>query len=79
LEAGCDVLPVCNSRPGVIALLDGLKARSEPASQLRLVRLRGRDGLPLETLVASAAWRECQQLLEQCKAPPAFGLDGGAA
>lgn len=79
LAAGCDVLPVCNHRPSVLALLDGLRVASEPASQLRLVRLRGRDGLPREGLLASAEWRRSQEFLARCAAPPALNLESGRA
>src|ERR1700691_5460703 len=54
LAAGCDVLPVCNDRPGVERLLDRLKLEIDPASQLRLVRMRGRRQYSFETLCASA-------------------------
>jgi beta-N-acetylhexosaminidase len=76
LEAGCDFLPVCNSRPSVLALLGGLRVQAAPASSLRLVRLRGRDGVPREALQASLRWIECQSALERCRAPPALRLDG---
>lgn len=40
LDAGCDMLPVCNDRPGVIALLDGLKdVKPGRAASARLTRL----------------------------------------
>lgn len=40
LAAGCDMLPVCNDRPAVIALLDGLKAlKPSKAASDRIKRL----------------------------------------
>lgn len=40
LAAGCDMLPVCNDRPGLVALLDSLKDISpDPAASGRLQRL----------------------------------------
>jgi beta-N-acetylhexosaminidase len=47
--AGCDVLPVCNDRQAVLTLLDRLDPDAvDPASQARLVHLRGRGSGPGE-------------------------------
>jgi beta-N-acetylhexosaminidase len=44
LAAGCDMLPVCNDRPGVIALLDALKdVRPSRAGSARLQKLYRRE------------------------------------
>lgn len=45
LEAGCDMIPVCNDRPGLAALLDGLKdIKPNRASSTRLKNLYRREG-----------------------------------
>jgi beta-N-acetylhexosaminidase len=75
LEAGCDVLPVCNSRSSVLALLDGLRAGPDPAGHLRLARLRARTHPQRTALLASAQWQQCRASLQQCIAPPALQLD----
>jgi beta-N-acetylhexosaminidase len=77
LAAGCDVLPVCNDRAAVISLLDRLRAEPEPASRLRLVRLRGRDSLRREELLASSRWAQCRDALARCSAPPPLTLESG--
>lgn len=77
LAAGCDVLPVCNDRAAVISVLDRLHAEPEPASRLRLVRLRGRDGLPRQELLASSRWAECREALARCSAQPPLTLESG--
>jgi beta-N-acetylhexosaminidase len=78
LSAGCDVLPVCNDRPAVVSLLDRLSAEPEPASQVRIVRMRGRDGMPWDDLTRTAAWQEARDALARCAAVPALTLDPGA-
>jgi len=79
LAAGCDVLPVCNDRAAVARLLDGLKVEPEPASRLRIVRMRGRDGLPRGELERSQPWRAAQELLERALRPPELRLTSGAS
>ncbi len=45
LEAGCDMIPVCNDRPGLSALIDGLKdIKPTRASSTRLKNLYRREG-----------------------------------
>lgn len=75
LEAGCDMLPVCNDRAGVIAILDGLGEHTDPMSQWRLARLHGRDETSWEELHASREWREACITLENYYASGDFKLE----
>ena len=77
LEAGCDVLPVCNDRASVEKLLDELKYEVQPSSHLRLVRMRGRAAPEREELLAGDAWRASQELLAQSSAAPRLSLTAG--
>jgi beta-N-acetylhexosaminidase len=79
LAAGCDMVLICNSRPSVVTVLDQLDVDPEPASHVRLVRMRGRDGLAREELHASAQWRTCREQLARCTAPPSLKLEAGQA
>jgi beta-N-acetylhexosaminidase len=79
LAAGCDVLPVCNDRPAVSKLLDELTVRPEPASQLRIVRMRGREAPSRLELTQSETWREAQDLLARCSAAPSLTLSSGVS
>lgn len=63
LAAGCDMLPVCNNRAGVVAILDGLKDEPDPMRQWRLTRLHGRDGLSWDALRASSEWKQAREAL----------------
>lgn len=61
LEAGCDVVLLCNDESAQAKLLDGLKGRRVAGSlAARLERLRGRQ-LTEATLAASAAYLEAQE------------------
>jgi len=79
LAAGCDMLPVCNDRAGVRTLIEHLDAEPAPASQLRLVRMRGRDGMSLQELHAAPAWQQARELLARVMAPPALQLHSDSA
>ncbi len=74
LDAGCDVLPVCNRRESVLTLLDGLRSVPGPASQARIRLMRGREAMDRETLQASPAWRQCREWLARCDRPPELTL-----
>ena len=41
LDAGCDMVLVCNNQHAAMALLDELQVNADPASQLRLMRMHG--------------------------------------
>ena len=79
LSAGCDMLPVCNNRAGVIELLDKLDVEPQPASSLRLVRLHGRGAAPARAaLEASPQWLNARELLARAAAAPELKLDAGS-
>lgn len=75
LAAGCDVLPVCNSRGAVAELLAGLGDVIDPVRQARLVRLHGRRSVGRNELLASARWGEVSEQLRRSFEPPALDLD----
>jgi beta-N-acetylhexosaminidase len=84
LDAGCDVLPICNDRAAVLAALDGLDAAPEPVSAVRIARLHGRGPQPVppgraacDALHASEAWRRgAEAMARALDAPPDLSLDG---
>jgi beta-N-acetylhexosaminidase len=78
LSAGCDMLPVCNNRAGVVTLLDGLDVEPEPASRLRLVRMHGKDGVPRRELSSLPDWKRSRELLARCTAAPTLNLEAGS-
>jgi beta-N-acetylhexosaminidase len=79
LDAGCDMLPICNDRAAVVTVLERLSLEPEPASQLRIIRMRGRERLPWDELVKSAEWKAAQAALATCAAPPPLTLVSGAS
>ena len=77
LAAGCDMTPICNNRPAVLATLTALGDVRDPVSQMRVARMRGHGQGTREALIASTHWRRCQHSIAQCLAPPPLELKGG--
>lgn len=63
LEAGCDMILVCNDPAGADQVLDALGDYHDPVAQARLVRLHGRQQYALDQLHEAARWRDAVQLL----------------
>jgi len=75
LSAGCDLLPLCNDRPSVLAVLDEFAGEADPLSQVRLARLHGRPMPDSRELTKTARWRECREAVDHCKDAPQLRLD----
>ncbi|MGI9246030.1 MAG: beta-N-acetylhexosaminidase [Steroidobacteraceae bacterium] len=75
IDAGCDLLPVCNDRASVLATLDELADAADPLSQVRLVRLHGRPMPSFADLQCSARWTECRAAVDHCRDAPSLQLD----
>ncbi len=74
LEAGCDVLPVCNDRAAAVTLLDSLKGTPDPVSRVRLVRLHGR-ATGTGTLQSDSRWQTAVAAARDLTERPALQLD----
>jgi len=76
LEAGCDMVLLCNCPEIIPEVIGSLGAYSDPAAQLRLMRLRARPGPDLATLRSSARWQHALGAVEGLDAPPDLKLEG---
>lgn len=65
LDAGCDMLPVCNNRAGVEAIVKGLKIAANPLSQWRLARLHGGETPSWDALRGGQEWKEARTALSR--------------
>jgi len=74
LEAGCDVLSLCNNRQGVLQVIDSLRGSGDPLSQVRMARLHGKPGLTREALHASNDWQACEGAVKGCMERPDLRL-----
>lgn len=58
LEAGCDMVLLCNNPGSVETVIDSLKIKPDPLRHARLVRLHGRHAVNRDELLASEQWKQ---------------------
>ncbi len=58
MEAGCDMVLVCNHREHAIEVLDSLENRPDPLVTARLTRLHGREVIDRQALQQSRDWQQ---------------------
>jgi len=75
LDAGCDMVLVCNDRDAAQATVRALKDYSDPLSLVRLARLHGTGHVTRESLLASEQWQQAHAELSQWTEPPELELD----
>jgi beta-N-acetylhexosaminidase len=63
LDAGCDMVLVCNDRPAASATVSALRNYSNPLSLVRLARLHGTGHVLRESLLASEEWQAASERL----------------
>ena len=76
LEAGCDMVLVCNDRPAARATVAALRDYSNPLSLVRLARLHGTAHVMRQTLLASEEWQVAAGRLKNWLDRPDLKLDG---
>ena len=76
LDAGCDMVLLCNCPALVDEVIDSLSGYSDPAAQLRLMRLRSRPGPGIEELCDSERWQRAAAAIAGLDMPPPLELEG---
>jgi len=67
LEAGCDMLLVCNHPDESMRLLDNLDVQDDPVSHVRLARLHERHNIDRESLLQDPAWRQAVAMADELR------------
>jgi beta-N-acetylhexosaminidase len=75
LEAGCDMVLVCNDRPAASTTVAALREYSNPLSLVRLARLHGTGHVMRESLLASEEWHVATDRLHHWLDRPELKLD----
>ncbi len=75
LQAGCDMVLVCNDRSAAEQAVEGLNDYLNPLSLVRFARLHGTGHTLRESLRCSEKWQEVHTLLVQWGERPSLELD----
>lgn len=75
LAAGCDIVPICNNRQGVLQVIDSLRGSGDPLSHIRLARLHGRQGMTRTALRGTGDWQTCERAIKGSMERPDLRLD----
>lgn len=76
LEAGCDLVLLCNAPNDVPAVVDALGGYVNPSAQLRLTRLHGRGTSEWDSLHASTEWQRAEAAVAALGERPKLELEG---
>ena len=76
IEAGCDMVLVCNDWPGAIAVVEGLKLGPNPVRAARTARMHGRGAPSFEQLASDAAYRSAVADISSLAREPEPGPGG---
>ena len=75
LDAGCDMVPICNDRSSAQRAVAALADHSNPLSLVRLARLHGTGTVLRETLLASKEWQLASDSLQRWQERPDLELN----
>jgi len=75
LDAGCDMVLVCNKPESAVQVIDGLRLKHDPIRHMRLIRLHGRHAMNREDLFASQEWKEAAETVLDYAPDPELELN----
>jgi beta-N-acetylhexosaminidase len=75
LDAGCDMVLVCNDRAGAIQVLDGLTVHGDPSAAVRLARMHGRPVADLLPLPTHPEYQRAVEAVLRCDRDPLLDMD----
>ncbi|QFY91204.1 beta-N-acetylhexosaminidase [Magnetovirga frankeli] len=64
VEAGCDMVLICNNRPAALQVLDEMRDYANPIAQTRILRMHGRKEITLKKLHLDPRWRKAVQIAD---------------
>ena len=74
LAAGCDMVLICNNQVAAIEVLENLDRSLNPASQVRLMRMHGKNKITHTELVKEPEWQRISNKITKLDCNPELGL-----
>ena len=74
-DAGCNMVLVCNNPSGAARVLESLSDYSDPAAQMRLIRMHGRKPINRDQMHLDPRWRQAVAALSEYEDSPVLDLD----
>lgn len=65
IQAGCDMLLICNNRPAAVVIVDAFGEHHDPVAHLRLLRMHGRGQLERVRLHEHPEWQRAIRYVAQ--------------
>lgn len=75
LEAGCDMILVCNDQSAAEKVLESLENHSDPVSQSRLARMHGHKQFSMEKLRLQSRWKNAVHHLHKLNREESLNLE----
>lgn len=75
LQAGCDMVLVCNQPEAAITVIEHLEHYRNPASSMRLVRLHGQCKIGWQDLYNNTGWQAASETIRLCESEPWLDMD----
>ncbi|MEZ5540588.1 MAG: beta-N-acetylhexosaminidase [Pseudomonadota bacterium] len=75
LEAGCDMVLVCNDRPGAVQVAEALAGYQDPVAHTRIARMHGKHPLTRAALMADPRWEQAVVAVRGYEEAPELDLD----
>ena len=75
LDAGCDMVLVCNHPEGVAEIVAHLEGYNNPTSQMRLARMHGKNEIEYKQLHDNYDWKQTSAMIAELDQSPWMELD----
>ncbi len=74
LQAGCDMVLVCNNQPAAVQVLDHLKDYSDPVAHSRLARMHGHKSITRKKLTMDTRYHNALKIIDDLMTDPDMNL-----